>query len=64
MSDRRSRSLDSYPEVLSVEEVAAFLGLSRNATYAAVARGEIRSVRVGRRVLIARQAVIDLLGAR
>lgn len=44
-----------------VEEVAQLLGLGRSATYAAVSRGEIPSLRIGRRIVIPHAAVQKLL---
>jgi excisionase family DNA binding protein len=46
---------------LSVPEVAARLGLSRNGAYEAVAAGQIPSIRIGRRVLVPRVALDRLL---
>jgi excisionase family DNA binding protein len=40
--------------VISVDEVAKLLGLGRNQIYAAIARGEIDVLRLGRRILILR----------
>ena len=37
---------------LNVTEVAAHLGLSRNATYLAIKNGQIPSVKIGKRLLI------------
>jgi excisionase family DNA binding protein len=37
---------------VDVQELAVELGISRNAAYEAVKRGDIPSIRVGRRVLI------------
>jgi excisionase family DNA binding protein len=47
---------------LTVEEVAQMLGLSRSATYEAIARGEIPSLRFGRRIVVTRRALHRLLG--
>jgi len=47
-----------------VDEVARLLGLSRNAAYEAVTRGEIPSLRFGRRIVIPRLAFERLLEAR
>lgn len=47
--------------VLSVEETRELLGLSRNSMYSAIARGEIPSIRVGRRLLIPKAALSRLL---
>jgi excisionase family DNA binding protein len=47
--------------VLTVDEVAKELRLSRNATYEAIARKEIPSVRVGRRILVPIEALDRLL---
>ena len=46
---------------LTVEEVAATLGISRAFAYEAVRRGEIPSIRIGRRVLVPRAALERLL---
>jgi len=46
---------------LTVEEVAATLGISRAFAYEAVRRGEIPSIRIGRRVLVPRAALEKLI---
>jgi excisionase family DNA binding protein len=49
---------------LSVAEAARRLGIGRSALYAAIARGEVASVRIGRRRLIPEAEVARLLGRR
>ncbi len=46
---------------LSVEE-AALLGISRDLAYDLVARAELPSVRLGRRLVVPRRALEDALG--
>lgn len=46
---------------LTVEEAAALIGISRAFAYEAVRRGEIPSIRIGRRVLVPRTALERLL---
>jgi excisionase family DNA binding protein len=46
---------------LTVEEVAATLGISLSHAYEAIRRGEIPSIRIGRRVLVPRAALERLL---
>lgn len=48
--------------VLRVDELAALLGIGRSAAYVAVRRGELPSIRVGRRVLIPTAQLRSLLG--
>ena len=48
---------------LNVPEVARLLGIGRDAAYRAVARGEIPSLRVGRRILVPVAALERMLGA-
>jgi excisionase family DNA binding protein len=48
---------------LTVEEAAATLGISRASAYEAVRRGEIPSIRIGRRVLVPRVRLDRLLSA-
>jgi excisionase family DNA binding protein len=47
--------------VLTVDEVAQLLRISRTAAYEAVNRGEIPAVRIGRRWLIPRAALDRML---
>lgn len=49
-------------EVLTVKEAAAVLRIQRSAAYAAVARGEIPSFRIGGSIRIPRRALDELLG--
>ena len=47
--------------VLTVSEVSKKLGLSRNSTYEGLRRGEIPYIRVGKRLLIPKAALDNLL---
>ena len=51
----------SVPLVIDVAEAGRLLGLSRNSAYAAVAGGELPSLKVGRRILVPRDALRRLL---
>ena len=46
---------------LSVEEAGGLLGISRDLAYDLVARGEIPSVRLGRRLVVPRRALEEAL---
>jgi excisionase family DNA binding protein len=48
---------------LTVEEAAIVLRIGRNSAYEAIRRGELPSIRVGRRLLVPRLALERLLGA-
>lgn len=54
------RSIDDLPLFLTVAEVATVLRKGRTATYAAVERGQIPSVRVGRTLRVPREALLSL----
>jgi len=47
--------------VYTVDEAAELLGLSRNAAYEAVRRGDIPNIRIGRRILVPKQRLDDML---
>ena len=49
--------------VLTVEETAELLRISRGSAYEAVRAGDIPSIRIGRRILVPRQLLMDTLGA-
>ena len=48
---------------LTVTEAAKLLGISRNLCYEAVSKGEIPSLRLGKRLLVPRVALEQLLAA-
>ncbi len=48
--------------VLTVEEAAAYLRISRGLAFAAVRDGSLPSIRIGRRILIPRRQLDALLG--
>jgi excisionase family DNA binding protein len=62
MNGKRLRPGD-LPLVLTVDEVAEVLRISRGSAYESVRRGDIRSVRIGRRLLVPRAALLRLLDA-
>lgn len=57
----RPTSWAALPLAMSVAEAAKVLGIGRNGCYALVARGQLAVVRIGRRLVIPRQAVEQLL---
>ncbi len=58
-----SGPLTQLPELLKVKEVAAILRIGRNQLYEAVARGDVRAIRIGRTIRIPKTALLDLLTA-
>ncbi len=48
---------------VTVEEAAGILGISRSSAYECVHRGELRAIRLGRRLVIPRAALAELLGS-
>jgi excisionase family DNA binding protein len=50
-------------KVLTVAEVAKELRLSRTGAYEGIARGDIPSIRIGKKILVPRAALEKLLGA-
>src|SRR5579863_7892090 len=48
--------------VVTVPEAAALLGISRGLAYELAARGELPVVGLGRRIVVPRRALLDLVG--
>lgn len=59
--NRRVRSLQDLPFVLSVDELMEVLDIGRNTAYALVRSGQIRSIKVGKIYRISRDAVEEFL---
>lgn len=55
--------MDDTRLTLTVEEAAQLLGISRALGYELVGRGELPHVRLGRRIVVPRRALDDLLDA-
>lgn len=49
--------------ILTVKETAQVLGLSRNSVYQGVLTGQIPCLKVGKRILIPRKALEELLAS-
>ena len=47
---------------ITVREYAAFIGVSKDTAYEAAARGELRVLHIGRRVLVPTAPVLESLG--
>jgi excisionase family DNA binding protein len=58
------RCLADLPAFLTVDEAAAVLRLGRTAAYEAAARGELPTVRFGRRLRVPRGALLELARER
>ena len=57
----KCRSLDDLPLVMKVEDLMPILGIGRNMAYELVRSGQIRSIRVGRKIRVPRDAVAEYL---
>lgn len=57
----RPTSWSEVPLALTVEEAATILKIGRNGCYALVASGQLSVVRLGRRIVVPRQALEQLL---
>ena len=58
------RSFDDLPLVLRVDDLMPVLDIGRNTAYELVRSGQIRSVRIGRKLRIPKQAVEDFLAGK
>lgn len=56
-------SLEELPPTLSVEEAGEILGISRRSAYRAANRGELPTLRLGRRLLVPTPRLLSMLGA-
>lgn len=59
MSEDQIRAL---PAAVPVKEVVEALGLSADSVYAAVRNGELRVIRIGRRILVPKSVLLQMLG--
>ena len=60
MQDQNQR-LEDLPDTLTVEETAGVLRISRNSAYEAIRRREIPALKLGRRVVVPKRALMAML---
>jgi len=53
--------LSEEPKTQTIDEAAKELGIGRNQAYAAAKRGEIPTVRIGKRILVLREPFKKML---
>jgi excisionase family DNA binding protein len=64
MTTRTAQSHSVDRLTYTVGEAAQLLGISRNSAYEAARRGEIPTIRVGRRILVPRNRLEELLACQ
>lgn len=52
---------DSYPDVVSVEEIQQMLRIGKNAVYQLLKDRAIKSIKVGKRYVVPKKYIIDFL---
>jgi excisionase family DNA binding protein len=55
--------LEQERMTLSIEEAAAILGISRALAYELVRRGDLPQLRLGRRIVVPRKALMEFIDA-
>ena len=55
--------MSAEPLTISVEDAAKLLGVSRGLAYEAARRGELPTIRLGRRLLVPTAQLLELVGA-
>jgi excisionase family DNA binding protein len=58
----RNLECEALPPTLTVEETAVLLRIGRGSAYEAVRRGQIPSLRIGRRLVVPRARLLAMLG--
>lgn len=60
--ETRLYSCTEIPAVMRVPELGEFLGIGRNGAYQLVRSGQVKALRIGRKIRIPRHAVLQFLG--
>ncbi len=61
IADLADAGLEGLPTVLTIPETAKILRIGRNSAYEAARRGQIPTIKIGKRVLVLREALERLL---
>lgn len=55
------RTVEELPLMLDIKDVARILGVGKNLAYSLVNSGEIKALRVGTRIRIPKQSLVDYI---
>lgn len=55
--------LENYPDVLTPDDVMAFLSIGRNTVYNILKTGELPSIRIGKQYRIPKRSVVGFLNS-
>ena len=58
-----SYSFEEIPPILTIPEVAQFLGIGRSNAYALVRSGQIEVLKIGKQFKVPRHALLRFIGA-
>lgn len=61
MNNTSYRTVDELPIMLDVKDVAKILGIGRNLAYSLINSGEIKGLRVGAKIRIPKQSLINYI---
>ena len=59
-----AKHISNYPDVLTVEEVKEILQIGRRSTYRLIEANEIHHFKIGTKIRIPKQCLIDYLNKR
>ena len=54
-------SIEDLPLVVKVDDLAPILGIGRNTAYELVRCGQIRSIHIGRKIHVPRDAIVEFI---
>ena len=55
-------TLNEIPPILTVPEVAGFLGIGRNCVYELIRSGQLEALRIGHRLKVTRHGLLKFMG--
>ena len=51
----------TYPDIVSVEQMAEMLNIGKSSAYALLQSSQVRHVRVGKKYIIPKQSIVDFI---
>lgn len=61
MTNTSYRTVEDLPLMLDIKDVAKILGIGKNLAYSLVNSGEIKGLRIGTKIRIPKQSLVDYI---
>ena len=59
--NEKKEMFEEYPDILKIDDIQSMLQIGRNSAYTLLKQGLIKSIKIGKKYIVPKNAVIDFV---